>query len=90
MERFDFAALVTAFDAARAADPAVTAWTLANTIGSCQLGGSDTAAFGGDLAYQYGLSGTVEIVGTETVVNLLSDGSLGAVARDITSLSPSV
>ena len=90
VERFDFAALVTAFDAARAADPAVTAWTLANTIGSCQLGGSDTAAFGGDLAYQYGLSGTVEIVGTETVVNLLSDGSLGAVARDITSLSSSV
>ncbi len=82
VESFDFSALVTAFDAARTADPAITAWALVDALSVCSLGGSDHAALGGHLAHQYGVHGSVELVGTATVFNLLSDASLGSIARE--------
>jgi Ca2+-binding RTX toxin-like protein len=57
VETFDFGKLVTQFDAARAANPSLTSWTLMNGLLSAHLAGSDTQALGGDLAYYYGTSG---------------------------------
>jgi Ca2+-binding RTX toxin-like protein len=53
-EEFDFGQLVAQFDAARAADPTMSSWQVADGLESAHLGGSDTQVFGGDLAYYYG------------------------------------
>ena len=59
VQDFDFAALAQAFDQALAANPTLTAWSLTDSLLSAHLAGSDTAALGGDLAYQYNLNGTL-------------------------------
>lgn len=56
VERFNFAGLAGAFDAALVANPTLTSWALTNALASFHLGGSDTEALGGDLAYYYGRS----------------------------------
>ena len=57
LERFDFAGLVSRYDAARAGTPTLSHWSVASALASVHQGGSDTAAFGGDFAYQYGHAG---------------------------------
>jgi hypothetical protein len=49
---FDFTGLANAFDAAGAP----SGWALTNALLTKHLGGSDTQALGGDLAYRYGLN----------------------------------
>jgi len=63
IELFNFAQLVEAFDRARAANPALTSWALTSALAQFHLGGSDTEALGGDLAYQYGVNGTLSGMG---------------------------
>ena len=82
VEEFNFAGLVTQFDAARAANPGITHWALANALASFHLGGYDSEALGGDLAYQYGLNGNLAAVGTTGAQNVLADAQLG-VAREV-------
>lgn len=57
VEQFNFDGLVSKFDAARAANSKLTSWGLSASLLSFHLGGSDTAALGGDLAYQYATKG---------------------------------
>ena len=59
IETFDFKGLVKAFDTARSHSPGLSKWTLTNALAQFHLGGSDDAALGGDLAYQYGTNGTL-------------------------------
>jgi len=59
VERFDFMGLVGQFDQARQADPGLTSWDLLNALGQYHLGGSDSEAVGGDLAYWYGRNGSL-------------------------------
>ncbi len=63
IELFNFAQLVDAFDRARAANPALTSWALTSALAQFHLGGSDTEALGGDLAYRYGVNGTLSGMG---------------------------
>jgi hypothetical protein len=46
---------LSAFDAARAADPMIRRWAMMNALLELHLAGSDDAALGGDLAYQFGM-----------------------------------
>ena len=50
---FDFLKLATAFDQARAANPALTEWSAQPALSAAYLQGSSTQAIGGDLAYRY-------------------------------------
>jgi Ca2+-binding RTX toxin-like protein len=60
VESFDFKGLVAAFDSARRHHPGLSKWTLTNAMAEFHLGdGSDSKALGGDLAYQYGVNGTL-------------------------------
>ena len=52
VETFNFASLANSFDLARAATPTLTSWALTNALLTFHNGDSDTAALGGDLAYQ--------------------------------------
>ena len=87
VENFDFTGLVNAFDAARAANTGLTSWALTNALTSFQLAGSDTAALGGDLAYQYGKNGTLAGIGVTSALSTLSDSTLGSTAQTLTPLS---
>lgn len=77
VERFNFAGLVSRFDTARAADSNLTTWQLSNALLDFHLGGSDTAAFGGDLAYQYGLNGNLTGIGLLAAQNVISSAQFG-------------
>ncbi len=59
VQSFDFALLAQEFDEALAAEPGLNAWNLTDALLSAHLAGSDAAALGGDLAYQYNLSGSL-------------------------------
>jgi Ca2+-binding RTX toxin-like protein len=55
---FDFEQLVARFDAARAANPSLTSWSVAGELNAVYRSGSDTQAIGGDLAYRYARTGS--------------------------------
>ena len=84
---FNFDGLVNAFDAARAANPALTTWALTDALVSFHLGGSDTAALGGDLAYQQGRFGNLANVGTVGAQNVLAGSGFGSATQTFQPLS---
>jgi Ca2+-binding RTX toxin-like protein len=56
--QFDFLAIVTAFDAARGAASTFTNWAIEPALTSTFVGGSDSVAIGGDLAWRAAHSGS--------------------------------
>ncbi|MBN8498743.1 hypothetical protein, partial [Accumulibacter sp.] len=52
-----------------------------------QLAGSDSAAFGGDLAYQYGRSGSLAGIGVTPAIGILADPAFGSAAQALTPLA---
>jgi trimeric autotransporter adhesin len=52
-EDFNFGQLVSQFNAALQSDPTLSSWQLSNGLTNAWLAGSDTQAWGGDLAYYY-------------------------------------
>jgi Ca2+-binding RTX toxin-like protein len=87
VERFNFTGLVETFDAARTANAGLSSWALTNALNNFSQGGSDTAAVGGDFAYQYGKNGTFAGMGVTTALNTLSDVNMGATSQALTAPS---
>ena len=81
IERFDFAGLVGQFDQALTSNPALTAWTLNDALAQFALGGSDTDALGGDLAYQYGRYSNLANVGLGAAQGLLGSAQFGVATQ---------
>jgi Ca2+-binding RTX toxin-like protein len=77
IERFNFDALVTAFDAARTANPSITTWALSNALAANAIGGSDTAAIGGELAYRYARFGNLTDVAFTDATAILGAATFG-------------
>jgi Ca2+-binding RTX toxin-like protein len=73
---YDFAALVSQFDAARTATPAISQWAVMNGLLEAHLSGSDTAAIGADLSYQYAMGGGLSGVGLAAAQDILSSANL--------------
>jgi Ca2+-binding RTX toxin-like protein len=87
METFDFAGLVGAFDAAMVANPGLSSWAITNALTTFHLSGSDTAALGGDLAYQYGRYGNLANVGLTGAQNVLGSTQLGTAEQMLQPLA---
>ena len=87
VQDFDFAALAQAFDQALAGNPTLTAWSLTDSLLSAHLAGSDTAALGGDLAYQYNLNGTLAGIGLASAQTVINDASFGVSAQQLHPLA---
>ncbi|MDQ5878689.1 MAG: hypothetical protein QG638_1422, partial [Pseudomonadota bacterium] len=87
IENFNFAGLAGAFDAARVANPGLTSWALTDALTQFQLAGSDSAALGGDLAYQYGKNGTVAGIGLTAAQQVIGDASFGSQAQTLRPLA---
>jgi hypothetical protein len=83
---FDFGGLVSAFDAALVANPGLTSWALTNALVAQHLGGSDTAAIGGDLAYRYGRFDALSDISFTPAAALLAAGGFGTTAQALQSL----
>jgi Ca2+-binding RTX toxin-like protein len=75
---FDFSALVSAFDDARAANRNLGSWRIMDTLTAAHLGGSDTEAIGGDLAYLYGKTGALTGSGLDAVQQVLGGAAFGS------------
>jgi Ca2+-binding RTX toxin-like protein len=85
--QFDFGAIVQRFDQRLAADPGVGAWSLVDALAEFHVGGSDVAALGGDLAYQYGSAGTLAGLGATPMQGTLASSQFGVVPQTFQSLA---
>lgn len=84
VESFNFANLVAAYDAAGA----TANWQLTDArLTTHLLAGSDTAAIGGDLAYQYGRNGNLTGVGLLAAQNVINAASFGQTAQTLNNPS---
>jgi Ca2+-binding RTX toxin-like protein len=84
-EMFDFRAIVRAYDAAREADCELDRWKMMNQLLDTHLAGSDDAAIGGDLAYQYGLRGSLAGIGLIAAQEILGAPTFGAAPQALQS-----
>jgi len=84
---FDFAALVDKFDQAKAANKNFAHWSVMNNLLNAHLAASDTAALGGDLAYQYGKNGTLAGMGLNAAQNVLGGPQFGTQPQTLQPLS---
>lgn len=80
LEWFDGQGLVAAFEQARQANPKMSRWAVMNAALDQHLGGSDSAALGGDLAFQQGM-GTLAGMGMTAATAALADTGFGAQAQ---------
>lgn len=87
IETFDFVGLVDAFDQARAADTTITSWSLSDALLDFHLSGSDAEAIGGDLAYQYGVNGSLAGMGLNAAQDVMGAANFGQGAQTLNAPS---
>ena len=83
IETFDFKTLVNAFDQACSVNPATDSWSLTNALLDAHLSGSNTAALGGDLAYEYGARGSLAGFNIAAAVTTISDGQFAQAPQTV-------
>jgi Ca2+-binding RTX toxin-like protein len=83
IEDFNFVQLVADFDAARAANSTLSSWNLMDSLLSRHLSGSDSTAKGGDLAYTYGVKGSLSGVDMAAAVATVQDPQFGKLAQTL-------
>jgi len=86
VEAFDFRAIVAAFDEARAMSRNLVRWEMLDALARAEPRGFDNLAAGGDLAYQYGLSGTLAGIGVGAAQAVLSDSRFGSGPQPLSGL----
>ena len=84
---FDFATLVNSFDQVLAANPTLTAWSLSDALLTAHQAGSDTAALGGDLAYQYILNNSLAGIGLASAQTVINDTNFGNAPQTLKPLN---
>jgi Ca2+-binding RTX toxin-like protein len=77
VQTFDFRRIVGAFDAARSKNPALTSWTVLPVLASAWTGGSDTEAWAGALAHQFGHAGSLDDPTSALAGSVLSENQFG-------------
>lgn len=78
---FDFSSLASQFDAALAGNPSLTSWNVSNGLAAAYLRGSDTAAIGGDFAYDFGHRNAFAGIGAVPGQSVLASASFGSSAQ---------
>ncbi|MBK9160736.1 MAG: tandem-95 repeat protein [Nitrosomonadales bacterium] len=84
VQQFDFVGLANRFEAAQTADPSITSWQLGPHLADFSLGGSDTAAIGGDMAYLYGKNGNLDGLSETELRAQLNDAGFGTANQTLT------
>ena len=84
IENFNFADIVSQFDA----EGATTNWQLTDALLTAHLQtGSDSAAIGGDMAYQYGMSSNLTGMGLMNAQSVIAAASFGQSAQTLNNPS---
>jgi len=78
---------VDAFDDARACKKNLESWKLMGEPLEAHLGGSDDAAFGGDLAYRYGMTGTLAGTAWDAAHDTVAAAGFGAEKQKLQPLA---
>jgi len=84
---FNFDGLVTQFDQARGANPEITNWTLSSALLNFYLNSEDTAAIGGDLAYQYAKNGNMSNLSLNPALAVLGSAQFGGAPQSLQGAS---
>jgi len=80
----DFGQLVSAFDAARAANPTLLNWAPTDAqLAAARLGASDDTAYGGALAYRYAHDGALDNLGVAVAADQLGGTAFGSSLQPI-------
>jgi hypothetical protein len=87
VETINFAGIVDKFEQARAANSTFSNWAMTNALMDFHLSGGDTAALGGDLAYQYGKNGNLNNLSVNPAQGILGSTQFGSTAQ---TLQPTV
>ena len=83
VETYDFRAIVAAFDEARAMNANLARWQMLDALYQTDPHGFDNLAAGGDLAYQYGLRGTLAGVAVNAAQSVLASTQFGAAPQPL-------
>lgn len=83
VQSFDFAGMVSAFDAAQNNNPGISAWALGDALTQFHLSGSDDSALGGDLAYWYARNGALSGIGVAAAQQVIGAPGFGAEAQSL-------
>ena len=75
------------FDTALAANPTLTAWSMTDALLNAHLASSDTAALGGDLAYQYNQNNTLAGIGLASAQTVMNDANFGTAPQTLKPLN---
>jgi Ca2+-binding RTX toxin-like protein len=86
IQQFDFVALANQFEAALAADLWLTTWQIAPHLADFSLGGFDSVAIGGDMAYLYGKNGNLDGLSEAEVRAQLNDAGFGTANQLLTRI----
>jgi Ca2+-binding RTX toxin-like protein len=86
VQNFDFTAIAANFDQARGTSATLMHWSATNSLLTARLSGSDTAAFGGDLAHQYSTNGGFAGMNLTSAQAVLNDPLFGAQVQTLHSL----
>ena len=88
--QLNFSTLVNAFNVAYSVNPALGDWSVpATTLNASLVGGSDSQALGGDLAYRYAHEGDFSGLDFATATAALGNASFGTAPQAFTT-SPTV
>lgn len=68
-------------------NPAISSWALSSALLNFHLSGSDSAALGGDLAYQYGHAGSNAGIGIQSAFDNLAAQGFGVTAQTLKPFS---
>jgi Ca2+-binding RTX toxin-like protein len=88
IQTFDFQRIVAAFDTARAGNSKLGSWSIAPALMSSRLSSSDTDAFGGILAHEFGMLRSLEQVPAAIAQETLSDARFGVQPQPFASSAP--
>ncbi|TAN72687.1 MAG: hypothetical protein EPN14_10330 [Gallionella sp.] len=83
VQQFDFTAIANSFDAARGANATFMHWNALNALLPAHLSSGDSAAFGGDLAHQYGKNGALAGMSLGAAQGALNDPLFGVGAQTL-------
>jgi Ca2+-binding RTX toxin-like protein len=87
VEQFNFDGLAVKFDQALAATPTLTSWALSSSLLEFYLSSSDTAAIGGDFAYQYAKNGNLSNLSMTPAQALLAGAQFGLSTQNLQTTS---
>jgi Ca2+-binding RTX toxin-like protein len=79
--------IVSAFQAAQAANPQLTSWSLSNALGQLASTSNTGEAYGGDVAAYYAMNGTLQNMSLSSAQATLTDPNFGTLQQLHQSLS---